>query len=137
MRTALLLVVVVVLKQAVFPPLTTTDRCGHTVTQLQHTTPTAWNDPLRYVLLILPIVNGLLMSFNTKFNPLKKHTLCKSRYFLDLQMSSKHFDVICVLSVSLTQQYHHFRPLGQHEVRERDVQVPCARLAVQQDAVHR
>ena len=76
-RTALLLVVVVVLKQAVFPPLTTTDRCGHTVTQVQHTTPTAWNDPLRYVLLILPIVNGLLMSFNTKFNPLKKHTLCK------------------------------------------------------------
>ena len=74
---ALLLVVVVVLKQAVFPPLTTTDRCGHTVTQVQHTTPPAWNDPLRYVLLILPIVNGLLMSFNTKFNPLKKHTLCK------------------------------------------------------------
>eukprot|EP01045_Picozoa_sp_COSAG04_P009977 COSAG04_NODE_597_length_12254_cov_13.866591_10_plen_102_part_00 len=61
--------------QAVFPPLTTTDRCGHTVTQVQHTTPSAWNDPLRYVLLILPIVNGLLMSFNTKFNPLKKHTL--------------------------------------------------------------
>ena len=35
----------------------------------------SWNPS--YVLLILPIVNGLLMSFNTKFNPLKKHTLCK------------------------------------------------------------
>ena len=69
---ALLLVCVVVTKQAAFPPKPKADACGHiiaAVNHVQHTTPKEWLPVLRNVLLIMPILNGLILTINTKFNP--------------------------------------------------------------------
>eukprot|EP01043_Picozoa_sp_COSAG02_P049043 COSAG02_NODE_4887_length_4863_cov_3.936818_4_plen_313_part_00 len=69
---ALLLVCVVVTKQAAFPPKAKSDACGHVIAaarHVQHTTPKEWLPFLRSVLLILPILNGLILTVNTKFNP--------------------------------------------------------------------
>lgn len=54
------------------------DACGHRIKaalQLHYETPKAWLPILKNILLCLPILNGLLMSVNTKFNPYKKYVI--------------------------------------------------------------
>ena len=75
---ALFLVMAVVCKQAAYPPKPKIDACGHRIhaaLQVQHETPKEWLPLLKNILLIMPILNGLLMSVNTKFNPYKKYVI--------------------------------------------------------------
>jgi len=78
----LLLVCAVVAKQAAFPPKPKVDACGHVIAaakHIQHKTPKEWLPILKNVLLIMPILNGLLLSVNTKFNPCTYPTLIYMR----------------------------------------------------------
>lgn len=72
----LLLVFTVVMKQSAFPPKPKVDACGHVVAaaaHVQHKISEAWLPILRNLLLVMPIVNGLVLTINTKFNPCVKH----------------------------------------------------------------
>ncbi len=95
---ALLLVCVVITKQAAFPPKPKADACGHVIAaarHVQHTTPKEWLPALRNILLVMPILNGLILTINTKFNPcaqqpyhvLRLRTFLHLRIFLHLRVS--------------------------------------------------